>query len=291
MPFNGMQRRSKSSFFLGMLVTLIIVALAGVILYFLYLQPRMKDNINIEVYRLKNGANVKSGQEITANMLELAKLPVKTKNTDFVTEPITGYKSKIDLKEGTILTYNMLYNEEKGTEDSVRYVEYACISMPVTLDTNKYVDIRFRLPNGLDLIVVSKKHIENIVGDAIGLNLNEKEINLLNSAIVESYIMTGSELYMATYVEPGLQKESTYTYSPTPEVINLINTNPNIVASAREEITNNYRNSGNVRNPINEIENSMSAEIKNNNIEKGVRKQMEAVKQSREKYLSGLVGY
>ena len=291
MPFNGMQRRSKSSFFLGMLVTLIIVALAGGILYFLYLQPRMKDNINIEVYRLKNGANVKSGQEITANMLELAKLPVKTKNTDFVTEPITGYKSKIDLKEGTILTYNMLYNEEKGTEDSVRYVEYACISMPVTLDTNKYVDIRFRLPNGLDLIVVSKKHIENIVGDAIGLNLNEKEINLLNSAIVESYIMTGSELYMATYVEPGLQKESTYTYSPTPEVINLINTNPNIVASAREEITNNYRNSGNVRNPINEIENSMSAEIKNNNIEKGVRKQMEAVKQSREKYLSGLVGY
>lgn len=291
MPFNGMQRRSKSSFFLGMLVTLIIVALAGVILYFLYLQPRMKDNINIEVYRLKNGANVKSGQEITANMLELAKIPAKTKNTDFVTEPIKGYKSKIDLKEGTILTYNMLYNEEKAAEDSVRYVEYACISMPVTLDTNKYVDIRFRLPNGLDLIVVSKKHIENIVGDAIGLNLNEKEINLLNSAIVESYIMTGSELYMATYVEPGLQKESTYTYSPTPEVINLINTNPNIVASAREEITNNYRNSGNVRNPINEIENSMSAEIKNNNIEKGVRKQMEAVKQSREKYLSGLVGY
>ncbi len=74
----------------------------------------------------------------------------------------------------------------------------------------------------------------------MGFNLTEDEILLLNSAIVESYKMTSSELYLAKYVEPGMQEKSVYTYSPSEEVVNLIQSNPNIVATARESIANKY---------------------------------------------------
>ena len=148
-----------------------------------------------------------------------------------------------------------------------------------------------RLPNTNDLIVVSKKEIMNIYDNTIGLNLAEEDILILNSAIVETFVMNGSaELYLAKYVEPGMQEKATYTYSPTAQTVELIQNDPNIVTTAREAIATKYANSGTVRNPINNTLSQYSAEDIKNNIEIGIRKQIEDAKNARESYLSELEG-
>lgn len=306
MVSNPMQRKVRNSFLLGILVMLGITIVIGIVIFFGIIKPKMIKEVAEEisyadVYRLKTGMNVKSGQVITSDMVESVEVPAKDNSTDFIYSKmksangkvvdidfIDGYKSKIDLNGGTILTDSMLYAEE--IQDSLRYVEYNMITIPTTVDLGSYIDIRLRLPNGQDLIVVSKKEIINIFGQTVGLNLTEEEILILNSAIVESYIMTSSELYMTTYVEPGMQETATYTYSPREDVVNLIQANPNIVEQARQEIANKYINSGAIRNPINNELAQYGSESKNN-IKEGMQAQIEAARKARLDYLSELEGY
>lgn len=306
MPSNPMQRKVRNSFLLGALVMLVIAILIGAIVYLVVIKPKADkekaDKTQYDyVYRLKSGKSVNSGEEITGSMVEAVEIPVTTNNTDFIRAKRTdqtgklvdvaftsGYKSKVALKEGTILTKSMLMStEDEDIEDSLRYMEYNMITMPTTLEEGDYIDIRLRLPNSQDLIVISKKSIVSIYNQTVGFNLTEDEILLLNSAIVESYKMTSSELYLAKYVEPGMQEKSIYTYSPSEEVVNLIQSNPNIVATARESIANKYVNSGNIRNPINSAL-SQYAEDAKFNVESGMQQQITNAKQARESYLSGL---
>ncbi len=302
MPSNPMQRKVRNSFFLGILVMLVITILIGTIAFMLVIKPKFdaakKDAEQPKVFvcRLKQGQDVKSGEEITSSMLEKVEIPVasSTVATDFINEPntISGYKSKINLKGGTVLTQNMLYSEEEGeTADSLRYIEYNVVTIPTTLEEGDYVDIRLRLPNAQDLIVISKKEIISIYGQTLGLYLSEEEILLLNSAIVEAFAMPSSELYLAKYVEPGMQEKSIYTYSPTAVVVDLISKNPNIVSTARDAIVNRYLESGTVRNPINSELGKYTAEESKYNIEAGMSEQLEAARKAREDYLSGLEGY
>ena len=306
MPSNPMQRKVRNSFLLGVLVMLVIEILIGAIVYLVVIKPKAdKEKADATqydyVYRLKSGKSVNSGEEITGSMVEAVEIPVTTNNTDFIRAKRTdqtgklvdvaftsGYKSKVALKEGTILTKSMLMStEDEDIENSLRYMEYNMITMPTTLEEGDYIDIRLRLPNSQDLIVISKKSIVSIYNQTVGFNLTEDEILLLNSAIVESYKMTSSELYLAKYVEPGMQEKSVYTYSPSEEVVNLIQSNPNIVATARESIANKYLNSGNIRNPINSAL-SQYAEDAKFNVESGMQQQITNAKQARESYLSGL---
>ena len=297
MPSNPMQRKVRNSFLLGVLVMLVIAILIGAIVYLVVIKPKAdKEKADATqydyVYRLKSGKSVNSGEEITGSMVEAVEIPVTTNNTDFIRAKRTdqtgklvdvaftsGYKSKVALKEGTILTKSMLMStEDEDIENSLRYMEYNMITMPTTLEEGDYIDIRLRLP---------KKSIVSIYNQTVGFNLTEDEILLLNSAIVESYKMTSSELYLAKYVEPGMQEKSVYTYSPSEEVVNLIQSNPNIVATARESIANKYLNSGNIRNPINSAL-SQYAEDAKFNVESGMQQQITNAKQARESYLSGL---
>ena len=313
MPSNPMQRKVRNSFILGILVMLGITLLIGTIVFFTIIKPKMDiaqkeaEQPTIYVYRLKSGQDVKSGEEITSEMVESVEIPVasttvetdfivaktkgsngKLQNTSFSSE--SGYKSKIDLKGGTILTQNMLYGEDSEISSSLRYVEYNMITMPTTLDIGDYIDIRFRLPNGQDLIVVPKKEVVNLYGQTVGFNLTEDEILMLNSAIVESYfVMPASELYVATYVEPGIQETAKHTYTPTAEVINLISSDENIVVAAKNSLISKY-NSSATRGTL-ENTKSQYAENAQYNIETGMQQQIEAARKAREDYLSELEGY
>lgn len=310
MPSNPMQRKVRNSFFLGILAMLGITILIGAIVFFTIVKPKLdkekekEEQLYAYAYRLKAGTSVESGQEITNNMVESVEIPVETVATDFIqakrkdskgdlidTAFPSGYKSKIDLKEGTILTQNMLFEDEE-TPDSLRYMEYSMITMPTDLTIGDYIDIRLRLPNGQDLVVVSKKEIINTYGQTVGLNLKEEEILVLNSAIVERYILTASELYMARYVEPGLQKAAIYTYMPTNEVLTLMNTDENIVAEAKVALAEQYNKQGivDVRGQVNSNINQYAEDAKYN-IESGIQEQIEAARKAREDYLSELEGY
>ena len=199
--------------------------------------------------------------------------------------------AKVDLKKNTILTTDFIAKSNEIPTDSLRYVEYNIITMPTLLESGDFVDIRLKLPNSQDLIVVSKKEVQNVYGQTLGMNLTEEEILLLNSAIVESYIMSGSQLYATIYVEPGLQNTAIYTYSPTEEVAVLINNNPNIVETARASIYNRYLGSGAIRNPIITERNKYTEERQQTSISQGMQQQIDAAIQARQNYLSELNGY
>ncbi len=153
--------------------------------------------------------------------------------------------AKIDMYANTVITPDMVAQGQL-TRDDVRNQEYNVITLTTQIQTGDYIDVRLRLPDGQDLIVVSHKEVEipKVDGvdstNCIWLNLTEEETLTLSCAIVESYEMTGAKLYAARYVDPGLQSAAELTYIPNTETMALINNNPNIVETAKAELRRRY---------------------------------------------------
>ncbi len=306
MVANPMQKRARNSFLLGMIITLVICAIIGGLVYFL-LSNKEKEKEEEEgtltyAYRLKS--NVKSGEEITLDKVEsvlvtekavpTGAFAAKTKIVDSNGKETwhdsafpSGYKSKLDLNAGTILADSFVYADEQLTND-VRYAEYNMLVLPTKVAVGDYIDIRLTLPNGQDLIVVSKKEVKTLLGDTIGLELSEGEILMMESAIVEAYIMTSSKLYAIQYVEPGMQDAAVKTYTPTESVQNLIAADGNIAGEARNALRERFDK--NMRGYIDGDKNAYSANSQTN-LETKLQEEIENAKAAREAYLSGLTSY
>lgn len=315
MASNPMQKKARNSFLLGMIITLIICALIGVLLYVLMAKQDQKkeeeEGALTYVYRLKT--NIPAAQKITSADVEEVIVTEKavpagafasrTKTTDsrgketWVPTAFPGeYKAKVDLNAGTILASSLVYEGKEITSD-VRYVEYNMFTLSTTVNVGSYIDVRLTLPNGTGLIVVSEKEVKSIIGNTIGLELTEGEILMLESAIVESYIITASKLHVTEYVDPGIQiseatgEEGTLiTYTPTDEVQKLIAAHPNIINEAKRNFATRFEQSSATRDNINNSKSQYSME-EIENVEAGLKEEIENAKAAREAYLSGLTSY
>ena len=294
MPVNPMQKKARNSFLLGMLMTLIICILIGAIVYFLVLAPgtsgKGQKGASVKAYALNT--DVKSGQEITEAMLTKIDTYQNLVPQNYVSvEQIRGVAqgkkviAKIDMYKNTLLTASTVTTEENGISNDLRKIEYNMLTLPININTGDVIDVRITFSNGQDLIVLSKKEIKNIEGNTVTFYLTEDEILLLNSAIVESYIMTASNIYVAKYTDPGMQEKATITYMPTSEVLSLINSDSNIVEKAKNGIIERYKTDirGQMNSAINQYsENALT------NIETGIKKQIENAQKAREEYLTGI---
>lgn len=294
MAVNPMQKKARNSFLLGMIITLIVCAIIGVILYIAVIGPENKASKEkgtaTKAYALNR--DVKSGQEITADMLSPINtysnlIPQNYIDSTILTSVESGKKvvAKVDLYKNTILTASTVTTEENTVTKDVRTMEYNMLTLPINLTIGDYVDIRITFPDGQDFIVIAKKEIKNIQGNTVIFDMSEADIVMLNSAIVESYIMKASNIYIAKYVEPGMQEKAANTYVPTAEVIRLIETDSNIVSTAKNELTSRF--DANIRNQMNSTVNQYS-EQGLTNVEEGIQKQIEDAKKAREEYLSSL---
>ncbi len=316
MAKNPMQRKAQNSFLLGMLITLLIT---GLIIAFLILQLTKitKDQKKAEavmktVYVVSQ--DIESGEPITSdklitkvvdgttvpsNAMTTTQLDEKTNLLDEEGNLIKKVEviSKIKLMQGTILTDEMLAEAGELAAD-LRKQEYNMFVIPSQLTTGQYVDVRLRLPNGKDYIVVSHKRItipdyegtQSI--NTVAINLNEVEILTLSCAIVESYKISGSLLYVNQYIEPGLQTAASTTYIPDDDTLNLINKDPNCVAEAKQALfqrNNDASNKTAVRNPINNglSENSEDA---TENAVNALKEELKRAQEERQKYLESLGG-
>ena len=304
MATNPMQRKARNSFLLGVFITLLIVIIAGVLFYILFLKDKLNTVSENEavayVYKLKKGIDVESGGKITNDMVETVKTNANVVPSDVILAKVKDdsgrlidlafpedYKSKIALKQGTVLGAGMLYKDDL-TENSLRLVEFNMITLPSTLYVGQYIDVRIAFPTGEDYIVLSKKCVQTINGETIGLYLTETEIETMSAAIVDAYMTKSSNIYLAKYVEPGIQTDAQGTYMVKQSILEQMTRNPNIVSEASSELASRWNSGGSLTRI--KIEETLSNYNQDGltNIEE---KMEEQIRKSKELYLSGLEGY
>ncbi len=146
-----------------------------------------------------------------------------------------GSRAKTTLLANQPVLDSQIYTEV--IDDSLRTEEFNMFLLQSDLEENQTIDVRITYPNGENYLILAKKKIEklNIADNIIWLNLNEKELQLIHSAINDSYI-TGTKLYVNRYVDSEIQDELTPNYIPRLEVLNAMSENPNLVQNEEERL-------------------------------------------------------
>lgn len=205
--------------------------------------------------------------------------------------------ARVDMNAQTVITPEFVVQSSELITDDTREEEYNMLVLPIDLMTDDYVDIRFMTPNGQNFIVVSKARVEvpmnndgTYVSDTIKVNLREDEILAMSSAIVEAYGLNGSKLYVTKYSDPAMQKAALPTYTPNAAVTSQIQSNPNIVDVAKEELATRYSEaSKKVRNDyLQQYINGVDSNEYNTNIQEGMNEDIGTSLTTRKKYLDSL---
>lgn len=301
MAMNPMQRRARNSFLTGMLVTLVVMAVVVITLLYKInqLNEDMENLVALQQEIFVAADDIQSGEEVTEDLLK--KETVRTTvpkdsiltSADFLEVDDDGnefalqYVSKVNLPAGTIITKDMVAEAGEETTDDQRIQEYNMIMLPSELKNGQYIDIRLKLPNGADYIVASKKKVLQCTADTIWLKVDEIEILSIGCAIVEAYQMNGSKLYATVYSEAGMQAVASTTYTPNNDVWDLINKNPNILAEARNALTNKF----NVEEQANGRVKIDSAILTDPSaVETGVQSENSALQTARQAFVAELEG-
>ena len=232
---------------------------------------------NYYKYKIENNGNTTTR---TKEYLEFNNVPVV---------------AKVNMNANTVITPDLVVQSDEVVTDDVRREQYNCIVLPMDLMTDDYIDIRLMLPNGQNFIVISKTCVEvptnadgTYISDTIILNLREDEILALSSAIVEAYGIQGARLYANKYTDPGLQNAAVPTYTPNYDVTQQINSNPNIVALAQEELNARYSQTELRNNFLQSMINNEGAY--DSNVNAGMDDDSSTMEQTRKQYLESL-GY
>ena len=294
MASNPMQRKANMYLLIGVIVTLLITgSIIGILLmqYF-----KLKDEIDTEHNNMQEisvlNKNVNSGDKIELSDLTKVKVNKSAAPSDKIATVTDSTISKLNLKAGTVITEDMVYDEGEELTNDVRIQEYNTIVLPSQLEDGQFIDIRLRLPDGTDFIVLPKKRVEipEINGayseSTIKLSVTEQERLLMNNAMVDAYITKSSMLYATVYSEAGMQDSAKTTYVPSEIVINLIAGDPNIVDVARNELINKYNNGRDVRGLIDAYKNSNSQS--DTDLQSGITEEINKIKQERQNYLQSL---
>lgn len=317
MAINPMQRRARNSFLVGFLISLIIMS--AIVVFLVFRMQEVKEEF--EAIKAKQtkvyvaGDFMQSGTEVTLDSFEFDTVQTTLNMDELITDEDFEYiddktgeiiekydkdgnpikkkmVTKIDLPAGTIITKDMIVEDDNKTTADQRLQEYNMIILPTLLTNGDYIDVRLRLPEGEDYIVVSKKKVIYTTKDTVWLKMNEDEILALGNAIVEAYTLPGSKLYATTYTEAGIQEAATQTYPVSQAVLNLINTNPNIRQEAREGLWQRYNDQQQVEQRNNHINAALSEyylEMKDS-VEEGLQEEITKLQEAREEYVSSLEG-
>lgn len=180
--------------------------------------------------------DIKLGSTITASDIMTVSAVVSLEDTQFFSSVDLGSVALVNVPAGTLLTTSMISYE--APEDTLRQTEFDVIVLNSNMTNGDFADIRIRFPNGEDMVVLSKKMIDNIsLRNAICyMDLNEEETQLISSAIVDASLY-GAILYTTAYIEPSIQEASVVTYQPSMDVLKVMLDNPNILEIAHKNLS------------------------------------------------------
>lgn len=237
MAMNPMQRKIRNSFLFGFLVAVIVAAII-VGLLFMKIKglndeiaaAREKEKIAMtDVYTVTQAVEKdESVRYVSTIQMATEKVPanaITDKNLDEYLDENEEYQmvAKVRIAPNVPLTTDMVEKSEKAS--SYRLVEYSMISLPSKLVEGDFIDIRFAITDSAaDYVVLSKMQVQEATANTIWLKVSESQLQLLNNAIVESYIIEGSKLYATQYANPAQAPLNT-TYVPNDYIRGLIQAN------------------------------------------------------------------
>lgn len=198
----------------------------------------LKDSINqlgelVTVYTV--ASDVKMGKKIEETDLVPMQIP-SSMATNLVQDPkeIIGKYYKVDLKAGTAISKDVVYEEE--LTDDLRLVDLVLHTIPVGLKVGSYVDVRISLPLGEDFIAIPHKKVYAINGGVIKLAINERDIHAYNSMLIDSLLYPGTQLYAVEYLEGGAQKPADAYYPVSKNVLAIAQKDPNLIDAIKADI-------------------------------------------------------
>ncbi|MEW4372903.1 SAF domain-containing protein [Paenibacillus kandeliae] len=250
--------REKKLIFAGLIgaVSMLVICLIAAILYTNQLKNRFVSQRVVLEQELSDtqkqlseetiavpvvNKDIQAGEKIVLDQLTTVQIP-KTAVPDGVVmdlKDLDGKIAKINLPAKSPVTSLMVFDDEMITNDE-RNQEFSLIELPLKLQKDQYVDVRIKFPSGQDYIVLTKKKVEDLSGGTVWYHMNEKEILNMSSAIVDAY-MNDATIYALSYIEPGLQEKSTSTYAANKEVLDLMDSDPNIVEKATSTLERTTR--------------------------------------------------
>lgn len=148
--------------------------------------------------------DVIQGEIISEDMLEEQPVHINTVPEGALDKnSVIGQTAKFNISAKVPITASMIGSEILSSD--VRIQEINTVLMPSDLVEGDTIDIRLMYPNGTDYIVIAQKQVNKIYDTTFWLYLSEDERLLLNSAIVDSFLNTGSKLYATVYADSDAQ--------------------------------------------------------------------------------------
>lgn len=184
---------------------------------------------------------LKAGSVISLSDLKLVHISKAGAPANTIPNPedIVGKVIKIDVGKNTPIINSMVY-ANGATPKDLRSKEYNVLQLPTKLKTGDFVDVRIQFPNGQDYIVLSKKKVEDFAGTTTWYDINESELLAMSSAIVDAYLQ-GAKLYAINYVDPYMQDKAIPNYPLNLQVIDLIQSDPNVLEKATQQLSRTAR--------------------------------------------------
>ncbi len=158
-------------------------------------------NYTTEIVMLNK--DVIQGETITDDMLTTARVHVSSAPADQAGYGAVGKIAKYNIPANIPLVSSM-FGDNIVTIDE-RIQEVSSVMLPTGLVEGEYIDIKIKMASGLEYVVLPQIKVERIFGTTVWLYLNEEELYLLNSAIVDTYLSDGVTLYGVRYVDPTTQ--------------------------------------------------------------------------------------
>ena len=164
MASNPIKRRARQSFFLGFLISLVIMAIV-VMMLVTKINSLNEENEKLKILGPKVSVytvnkDIEEGEAITVEDLESAEMQLSADSAaidvqNYIDPSIfykedeeTGeevevsYTAKVKLQTGSVVTLSSL--KEGGIADDERMMEYGMIVLPSQLKNGDFVDIRLR---------------------------------------------------------------------------------------------------------------------------------------------------
>lgn len=180
-------------------------------------------------------ADVKTGKKIEDTDITEIQVPVSMA-TNLITDrsKIVGKSYRLNLTSGTAISKELI-SDDKITDD-MRLFDVVLHNMPVGLKVGSYIDIRISLPLGEDFIAIPHKKVYDIIGGTVKVAVNESDIHVYNSMLVDSLLYPSTQIYATEYLEGGVQTAADSYYPMSKNVLAVAQRDPNLLSAIKSDI-------------------------------------------------------